>query len=817
MFHTLLGVCCLVVGSVQTPSGAPIAQAKLIFEGPKTVQTASDVKGRFSAEVPAGRYDLTASARGYATVTVNTGDIVRDSHVDVVLEPANSPKLRTIGQVTVNGSIVLTRDVIPEVAVSRSQMDALGYTSVLDALQEVPSVVIQHADAGSPASPSVVSLRGPDPSEAMVTLDGQQLNDGNTGDLDLSQLLVPAFSSVNVTEGLGPTDLEGSNTFGGAVNFVSLRPTQQDHATLSGSLGSYDTSQTWLNATGTLGKLGYALAGDSYQSGGQVNESALVYPANDTPKSCASSSAANCPFLTHLGSTISARLGLINLDYNFSQRSDVGFRAFTLGDVRDESSAINGIAGNAYCSFPSAPTNPLPGGPSDLPQCNFATPSPGATAAPNPVYGQHIGPGSANFAQSIRAYEGSSRSVLGSGTLVGTFYADDNNIDFAGGAISPYDVSHADKRYNEGLSWGRTFDDGEFSFGGYTRQESLTAFGVAGTLAQSIDSYFVRGAQQFGRAHLSAGLYDAHYSTFGNSIDWRLGASYDIGRSTDAHVSAGTGFRAPLLIERYYFPPVLVNGKLEPNPGLPPEDANCVVPGQGNPSERPEHATEYELGISHLFSTNANFDVSFYRSNLRDTIENFYPGGGAVNFCGKNSPNGFVYEIPINIGNAVYEGAEAKFKQVFPRQHLATVLSYGLNVAFPYALGPFVSNPTSGGTLVDYTQFVHVPQQQGSATLAWGDGGWHASTAFTFAGKNNTLSQGPYTTADAAVGKTWGPVDFTVAATNVFNAVSGRFTYLAAGVPYSGLAPAGFISNGLPTDRLFIQPAAVHFILTVKQ
>ncbi len=95
--------------------------------------------------------------------------------------------------------------------------------------QQVPSVVIQHPDAGAPTTPAVVSLRGPDPSEAMVTIDGQQLNDGNTGDIDLSQFAVPAFNSVNVTEGLGPTDLEGSNTFGGAVNFVSLRPTQDDH------------------------------------------------------------------------------------------------------------------------------------------------------------------------------------------------------------------------------------------------------------------------------------------------------------------------------------------------------------------------------------------------------------------------------------------------------------------------------------------------------------------------------------------------------------------------------------------------------------
>jgi outer membrane cobalamin receptor len=750
----------------------------------------TDARGGFSLTVLPGRYDLTVSARGYASVTVNTGDIVGDSHVDVVLEPNDSPKLRTIGQVTVNGSIVLDRDVIPEMEVSRAQMDALGYTDVSSALQQTPSVILQHPDAGGPTSPGVVSLRGPDPSEAMVTLDGQLLNDGNTGDIDLSQFAVPAFNSINVTEGLGPTDLEGSNTFGGAVNLVSLRPTQDERLNVSGSAGSFGTTQTWLNATGTVGKFGYALAGDDYQSGGQVNEYATIYPVNNAPRYCGPAKpnvVENCPVVAHLGSSIASRLGLVRFDYGFSQRSDIGVRVFTLGDARDESSALNGIAGNAF--------EPL-------------------SATPNPVFGQHIGVGTAEFAQSVRAYDLHSRSVLGAGSLVADLYASDDNVDFSGGAISPYDSSHADKRYNEGLSWGRTFDDGEFSIGGYARQESLGGLGITPDQTQSVNAYFVRAAQQFGRLRLLGGLYDASYSTFGNSLDWRFGAIYDVGRTSDVHFSMGTGFRPPLLAERYFYPPVVVDGRLQPNPGLPPPDQNCVVAGQGNPGERPEHATEYEFGFSHLLSNSANVDVALYRSNLRDTIENYYPGGGAVSFCG--TPQGFAYEIPVNVGNAVYQGAEVRFKQTFPKQHLAAVMSYGLNVAYPYALGPFVSNPTSGGTLVPNQQFLQVPQQQGSATLAWADGVWHASTAFTFAGRNNTLNQAPYMIADAAAGKTFGHVDFTIAATNLFNAVSGPFTYYGAGTPYRGLVANNTLGN-LPTDRLFVAPMTLRFVVTVRE
>jgi outer membrane cobalamin receptor len=816
--HLLLAVCCILNVHVHAPSGAPIAHAQIVLSGPAHVIAASDAVGNARIQAPPGRYDLTVTARGFVPATVDTGSIVAASNVvDVALEPSNSPKLRVIDKVTVNGWTALDRNVVPSTVVTRAQMDALGYQNVLESLGEVPSTIIQHPDSGAPTAPAVVSLRGPDPSEALITLDGQVLNDGNTGDVDLSEFAVPAFESVDVTEGLGPMDSESSNTFGGAVNFVSLRPTLAQHVNLSASVGTFGTTQDWINATGMAGKLGYALAGNDYQQAGEVNQSAYVYPVNNAaPLYCSGTvppgqSPQNCPTLTHLGSTIASRLGLVNLDYNFSQDADLGLRIFTLGDNRDESSAVNGIAGNANC-VASNVAGPACGSDVTIP--------PGTTSVPNPVFGDHIGLGQSIFAQSIRAYDAYSRAPLGSGSLLSDFYASDNNVSYTGGSVSPYDVFHRDGRYDEALSWGRTFDNSEFAFGGYARQESLTGAGISGTSSQSIQSYFVRGSQEIrSNLRLLGGLYESHYSTFGTSLDWRLGASYDLTSSSALNLSAGTGFRAPLLIERYYFPPVFVSGKLEPNPGLPPPDQNCVVAGQGNPNERPEHATEYELGYSQVFSNLASLDVSLYRSNLRDTIENFYPGGGAVNYCGSNSSNGFIYEIPVNIGNAIYEGTEVRYRERFPRQGLLLQLSYGLNAAYPYALGPDVSNPTSGGTLVDDRQFPRVPQQQGSATLTWEQNGWHAATALTLAGYNNMYNQPPYTLVDLAFGKNLGPVDVTVAGTNVFNAISGPFTYYDAGVPYRGLfgpSTAPFMAN-LPTDRLFLPPAAVHLIVTIHE
>jgi outer membrane cobalamin receptor len=801
MIHPFVAACCLISGTVRAPSGAPIAQAHLTFTGPKDASSATGPDGTFALVLPPGRYDLTSAAQGYATVTVDTGEIARDARVQIVMQPLASPQLRTIGSVTVNGALALVRNAVPAVEITRDQLDELGYSNAAGGLQQVPSLNVQSPDGGAPTTPQVISLRGPDPSEALVTLDGQVLNDNNTGDLDVALLPVAAFQSIDVTEGLGPEDSEGSNTFGGAVNFISLQPTQSGHVALSQSAGSFGTNQTWMNATGTIGRLGYALAGSTFQQVGQTNQTALIVPANNTPIACGGSSP-NCPFQAHLGSTISSRMGLIDLNYRLSQRSSVTARLFTLGGATDESSASSGIAKN-----PFEPCVPSPA----VPCTSFFG------DVPNPEYGMHVGPGSAIFGQDIRAYLLRSQSVVGAGSLVASITGSDNDVAFTGGAVSPYDVSHRDKRYDEALSWGRTFADGDYAVGGYAQQESLAGAGIAGSVSNSINSFFARATKDLGRRfRLAGGLYQARYSTFGSSLNGRLEGSYDVGASAVVRASFGTGFRAPLLIEQYFFAPVYVDGKPRPNPALPPESSDCVVPGQGNPSERAEHATEYELGLSKVFPWQANLDVSLYRSNLRDTIETYYPLG---DFCGSRSPNGFVYSYPINIGNAVYQGTEIRYRQQFPAQHVLLIAQYALNVSYPQNLAGTAANPTSGATLVNGEQFLQIPQQQGSLSLAWANQGYHAATAAIFRGWNNELNQPPFVLVNAAAGKTFGALDVTLAGTNLTNVVSGPFTAYMAGVPYRswfGPQKRAFVTE-LPTNALFVQPAAVNLILTLHE
>ena len=782
----ILALCCLVSGNVDGQSGQPLAGARIDVRGPAVGQTATDAQVDFSLTEPPGSYLLSASVRGYAPVTISL-QLTHDVALAIALEALNSPRLRQIGTVTVNGRLTPIRGAVPSIDITRSEFELLGESRVISGLQAVPSVTFERPNGGAASAVSTVSLRGPDPSEALDTLDGQLLNDGNTGDLDLSRFPVAAFSSVDLTEGLGPQDAEGSNTFGGAINFVSLRPTLQPHYALSLSAGSFGTSEAWLNGTETQSRLGYALALDDQNERGYVNETVPLYTA--TPLGTAPAP----PVATALGSSLGARLGLVNLKWTFSQNADVGARIFALGDNRDQSSALNGIDGN----------------PSDA------------------TFGRFIGPGGQAFAQSIRAYLLNGRLPLGAGELVSSLSDSDNGIAVNGQSYTtPYNVDHVDHRYNAALSWQRVFDTSVFAVGGYTQYESLAFSAPPGAgasqpvLGQTINVLYARaGFTPVSKLRLDGGLFESRYTSFGSNLDGRFGAVYTADPQTSLRFSVGTGFRAPLLVERYLFPATQLA-----------QDANGVFVGQGNPNEKPEHATLYELGGSHEFSQRTTLDVSLYRTNLRNPIEIFYPLDATAPPPGPNCTNpantpahpfARCFSYNSNVGNAVYQGTEVRLvTQVVP-SHLFLTAMYGLNVAYPQNLNAAFANPTSGGSLVDDQQFLGIPQQQGSLQLDWSNARWHAAALSIFRGRNNELNQAPFIIVDALVGRqiTRG-VDLSLAGTNLFNAAAGPFTVFGAGVAYRGIVGFGpgqtTLYGLLPTDAYHIEPAGLRVILTVR-
>jgi TonB dependent receptor/TonB-dependent Receptor Plug Domain/Carboxypeptidase regulatory-like domain len=752
---------CALSGTVHGGDGAPV-RAHVVSGAPSAYAVDSDAQGRFTLDLPCGPARLTFAARGYASTDVDVVATGRN-RIDVVLEPVGGGRLRQIGSVTVDGRLAVPHSTVPARTITRADMDAQGFDRVVQALAQIPSLTLTRPDGGATGATTVVSLRGPDPSETRIALDGQPLNDTNTGDFDLATFPTTALSGIDVSEGLGPEDARGADTIGGEINLISLRPTAQPARALRLSIGSYGASTAELNATGRTGRLGYAFALADAQRTGFVHDYPVTMQtldANGNPQTVT----------TRLGSSFSARSALANLTYDLSPRSTLRVRALTVDDVRDES---------ASQTAPADPANPAPAA-------------------------LFVGSGPETASHSLRATLASLTAPLGAGTFVATgafssaTRAVARSID-TGEGTTPYDPSLIDKLGSLSLEWTRATATSSVALGARTRAESLLSpdqFGV-GTLRQFASEAWVRaGAQLSPRLRVGASVVDSAWSTIPASLDGRVGVALDDVAGGTLRFAVGTGFRAPLLAEKYVFP----LADLVP-------DQNCVG-ANGNANERAEHATEYELGYGRRFgSTTA--DVTVYRTNLRDPIENFYPLGATCNPAGISQV--LAQSFPINVGNVVYRGGALRLAHRFGTDWNASA-EYAVNAAYPTSLPDVVSaaNPTSGSQLVPGQQFAAIPLQQFAFNLRYARRGTHGSLALAGKSANNELAQGRFATVDAAIGRTWGRADVTLAGTNLTNAVSGSFTRLGLGTPYP--TPSGL----QPRDALVLEPASLRLILTLR-
>ncbi len=723
---------CSLSGAVRAADGAPL-RARVVARGTAANAVESDARGRFALDLPCGPVRLWVVAPGYAGADV---DLLAQgaNRVEIVLEPLGGGRLREIGRVTVDGRLAVAHSTVPTRTITRADLDAAGFDRVAQALADVPSLTLTRPDGGALGATTVVSLRGPDPSETRIALDGQPLNDTSTGDFDLATFPTTLLSAIDVSEGLGPEDARGADTIGGEVNLISLRPTATPQRSARFAVGSFGTSEAELDATGRTGRLGYALALGDEQRAGYVRG----YPAAFT---LAGPSGNPYTVTTPLGSTYSARTALGNFTYELSPRATLRLRELSAADVRDFGSALN------------APTDP-------------------ADAAPGAPF---VGPGPETVSHDLRATLAGLTVPLGAGSLVATGAFSSSTRDvrrpFGGGAPTPYDFALVDRLGTATLEWTRSQERSTLALGAQTRAEALSSpdQGFAATLTEHATQAWLRAdADVAAHLRLGASVVASDWSTFAPSLDGRFGAELGDVAGGTLRFSVGTGFRAPLLAERAVLPPA----------ALAP-DANCVAI-TGNPHERAEHATEYELGYGHRFGA-TTVDATLYRTNLRDPIENFYPLDAGCVHPGVSEVDHLSY--PVNVGSVVYRGGALRLAHRFGPGYWSATAEYAVNAAYPTSLPDTVSaaNPTSGSILVPGQQFAGIPLQQYALGLRYARGGTHGALDLAGKSRNNELNQGGFATLDAALGRSFGRVDLTLAGTNLTSAVAGRFTRLGAG------------------------------------
>jgi outer membrane receptor protein involved in Fe transport len=800
-------------GTVTSGDGSPIAGARITLSGNGPARSATtDKTGTFTFDtLRPGTYSVSAAAPGYTTLTGRTIAIASEStSLQLTLLRQQASSLTVIGEVRSNGGQSLSTASAPTVQINAPKYAAQGVSTVSDILQNQMSTTVVPVLGGGLNAPEVVALRGPDPSETLVDLDGHQINNGNTGDFDLSLLDPAELQSVEVVYGVAPSSLYGPNTLGGALNVRTLEPTTQTETLERFSAGSYNTFLQTIQATGTDGRWGFAFSVHRMTSGGQLDDYEFPYlNAKGT------AIAGYAP----IGNDMWTSSAIGKLRYSFTNGGFVGI-TFRDQAVNRDLSAVMSVG-------------PAPGGPvSDYE--NFS----GTSASTD------------NAAYDLDLQLPLGRQTAGAAATTMTFRHQtdvvNQSVNGPGTATSPYLYNDRDFSTDDTLEFDRALSNGSLSLKFAVTNESLTVndyipgviyadtlsrplpisanndvdFWGAGTAAafgESItpaDSSASTGPtiQQLGQTqrwvgaryeldptakiHFQLATYYSDYSTFGHSIDPRFGFVWTPTGDSALRASVGSTFQSPQL------PTFIV-----PNPLPPPAPTpygNYV--SIGNPNATAERSTNYDFGLEHYFRfpqypVHLSFDV--YRTDLHNGVATYYsptPCVAGVDYHGDYP----CLSYPVNVTQEVYEGFVIGGDMTLaPRTTLHA--EYDTDAVYTQAV------PASAlDGVVLYEQSLGVPLHKMNLTIEHDpNAGLSYYAGMLYEGAYNELNLPPYATLRAGI--TWHlhNLDVGVYGENLTDTYNFLTTRADGGVVY-GAVPIPVTTDALPLAGRQIRVVLTH-------
>ncbi len=186
-----------------------------------------------------GIYNLTISLLGYENENINRVQIYRNQNQriqillkekpiagDSVLVSADFPRQRA----TVEGDKVI---------LSFGEIEAYRQMGLENILHQVAGVQVE--SNGSSSGRGVIRIHGSKGNQVLVLLDGQRLNNPQTGEVDLSVIPLEQIEKIEIIR-QGNATIYGSNAFAGVVSFKTRNRSEVDHVRITSQFGSFSTA-----------------------------------------------------------------------------------------------------------------------------------------------------------------------------------------------------------------------------------------------------------------------------------------------------------------------------------------------------------------------------------------------------------------------------------------------------------------------------------------------------------------------------------------------------------------------------------------------
>ncbi len=841
----------------------PAAKVELDRGSSVVATTTTDANGAFAfPHEPPGEYSLLVVAHGYDTTRVPTVYLVAGQTAQIqtalVRSAETAAGTKTIARVVIAAHNALQTTATINRSVNPNLVQGFGMMRAADILGTLPGVNTNHTTS-SVGDDVNISIRGFDPSEVTTLLDGHPIGPqgafNSFGGFDYKISPFWGVSNVNVIYGSGAAGLYGISTIAGAVNFESLNPTLKPQTLVQQGTGNNGHLMSAFNATGTLGKLGYAFAAGVQGTYGQFYPGDRLQQANLSVSGYTDPNGVNAPSVSPLnianntylvGGGYTQRNNLGKLIYQFSPHTQLLASVATWTTWNDKT----GEGDNDFITYdyalahaPVGQNFQLPNGTStnctgnNIAVITGATGSPGNETptsynclTPQQYAATFSGPAGGGIgrwnASHVQDYHARLTQDVGKTQLIVDGFVDNFTSDEHKAVSGPY---YFDTYLTHGFLLSDEFalgnkNDVAFGFFGQNqRHDTMNTFAPTGTYYLTTSSYFLRDTYTPSlKFNAFADVWVQHSrNTQQNNIDPRLSLVYRPTGRDVVRLTAGRAYSEP--------DPQLVDavtaGLGAPhslNPVCFPGALNAVgqVPNSGL---KTESAVDEELSYGHRFNAATVVQFDLYNANEQSPILggleplSAFPAGVAL--LQQPDPNnpGFTYQqsflqrvqsqcggtptpavlgwsTNLNAGSAIYRGVDVNATTSLLR-NLTLGVDYGIQSAFYQNIPITVleSNPS----LINGHQLTQVPLQKGDATLTYANPtGFRVTMQGVYTGSNNWLNRGPFWYANANIAKTTGPVTVSLGIQNVFNSVAQDYGYIGWGL-FQGQNQFGGATNAL--------------------
>ncbi|MDP5105421.1 MAG: TonB-dependent receptor [Polaribacter sp.] len=199
--------------------------------------TSTDFNGKFSLNLPKGKYTIQVSFIGYKTV-FKAISLTKNDEIEFVLLPDSTVLEEVlVSAVRVNADVPVTFSNLSKKEIAKRNLGQ----DIPILLNYMPSVV-SSSDAGAGVGYTYMSVRGSNGERINVTVNGIPYNDAeshgsywvNLGDFASST------ENLQLQRGVG-TSTNGSGAFGASLNILTDAVSEEAFGEISNSFGSYGT------------------------------------------------------------------------------------------------------------------------------------------------------------------------------------------------------------------------------------------------------------------------------------------------------------------------------------------------------------------------------------------------------------------------------------------------------------------------------------------------------------------------------------------------------------------------------------------------